>query len=298
MGGCPLGGYGWGDVNHSDLIRSIESAINHGVTMFDTADIYGLGSSEETLGKAVANHRHEIVIATKFGVRIQNGITLYDNSSKWIRKAVEGSLKRLDTDYIDVYQVHYRDGKTSMSEIVESLSQLKDEGKIRYFGLSNTSIDELDELKSFNEKFVSFQHEYSLANRKNEALILELQKQTNITPLTWGSLGQGILSGKYTQDSIFSQNDRRSRSIYANFHGDKLLHNLRIVDLLREISEYTLHSIPSIAIRFILDFLKESIVIVGIKNEKQLMSNIESMSFRLSDEEIKKLLLISNFKKQ
>jgi aryl-alcohol dehydrogenase-like predicted oxidoreductase len=296
MGGCPLGGYGWGSVNNDDLIHSVRSAIDNGITLFDTADVYGLGSSEETLGKAIANHRHNVVIATKFGVRIQNGITFYDNSVEWIKKAIDGSLKRLNTDYIDLYQIHYRDNKTPLIEIVEFLMQLKKEGKVRYFGLSNISINEFDELKLFDDKFISFQTEYSLANRENENTMKEIRKQTLLTPMTWGSLGQGILSGKYTENSMFGKDDRRSRDIYKNFHGDKLFHNLMIVDKLRTISESIGYSVPSVAIRFILDYLKDCIVIVGIKNERQLISNIECMSFGLNEDQIKMLLSISDYR--
>ena len=125
MGGCPLGEYGWGAVDHAELVRTVQIAVDNGITMFDTADVYGLGSSEKTLGQALAERRKDVVIASKFGVRIENGKTFYDNSREWINKAVDASLQRLNTDYIDLYQVHYRDGKTPIGDIVQSLQDLQ-----------------------------------------------------------------------------------------------------------------------------------------------------------------------------
>lgn len=295
MGGCPLGEYGWGAVDHNALVHTVQAAVDNGITMFDTADVYGLGSSEETLGQALGNKRKKVVIATKFGVRIENGKTYYDNSKEWIRKAVEGSLKRLNTDYIDLYQIHYRDGKTPMADIVESLQELRKEGKIRYFGLSNITVDDIVELVPYKEQFVSFQDEYSLATRKNEMIIQGVQETLDLTPMTWGSLGQGILTGKYSKDSFFGKDDRRSRDIYTNFHGEKLLHNLAIVDELKRISQLNGYSIASIAIRFILDYIKNSVVLVGIKSEKQLLANLETIKFDLKDDQIKELLRISKY---
>lgn len=199
MGGCPMGGYGWGDTQENELIEAVHTAVDQGVNFFDTADTYGLGQSEKTLGKALGSHRKDVVIASKFGVRIENGKTFYDNSSSWIKKAVEGSLRRLGTDYIDLYQIHYRDGKTPIGEVIETLEEMKKKGYIRYYGLSNIHEDDIEEIKPFRGKFVSFQDEYSLACRKNESDMKSIAQDLEMTILTWGSLGQGILTGKYTK---------------------------------------------------------------------------------------------------
>lgn len=295
MGGCPMGGYGWGEVQEEDLIDAVHMALENGITMFDTADTYGLGKSEETLGKALGTRRKDVVIATKFGVRVENGKTFYDNSPKWVRYAVEHSLKRLNTDYIDLYQVHYRDGKTSIREIIDTLEQLKKEGKIRYYGLSNIHMADIEELKEYKGHFVSFQDEYSLACRKNESDLLCLSKQLQLTPLTWGSLGQGILTGKYDKSCSFEMNDRRSRDIYVNFHGKKLLKNLQIVEEMRNIQKELGNSVElsSIAIRFILDYLNDSIALAGMKNPGQVRSNCRAMDWQLTREQIERLEIIS-----
>lgn len=293
LGGCPLGEYGWGKTDSQELIRAVECAIEHGINFFDTADTYGLGKSEENYGKVIKGKRDKVIMATKFGVRVENGKTFYDNSPAWIGKALEGSLKRLNTDYIDLYQIHYRDGKTGIEDVVETLERYKDKGYIRYYGLSNIHEGDILELKKMKGKFVSFQNEYSLACRKNEKEILSLEEELLLSPLTWGSLGQGILTGKYDENTSFGKDDRRSRDIYVNFHGKKLEKNLEIVEVLRKIAKKRDKSVASVAIRFILDYLVGSVVLAGVKKEEQVLSNIEAFGWKLDEEEIQELKLVS-----
>lgn len=288
-----MGGYGWGKVSEDDIIEAVHLAIDKGINFFDNADTYGLGKSEETLGKALKGKREKAIIATKFGVRHENGKTFYDNSPEWINKAVEFSLKRLGTDYIDIYQIHYRDFKTYIDDVVNTLEKLQKKGYIRYFGISNIYQKDIVELEPFHKNFVSFQDEYSLACRKNEQDIFEISKELQLTPLTWGSLGQGVLTGKYNIHSTFGADDRRSKEIYVNFHGEKLKKNLEIVNCMQKISEENGKSIPSIAIRFILDYIDNSIVLTGIKNSNQLLSNMEAMGWKLTKQQIEKLLEVS-----
>lgn len=293
MGGCPMGGYGWGKVDESDLLTSIGEAVANGVNFFDTADTYGLGASERTLAKGLGSHRNEVVIQSKFGVRAGDGKTFYDNSPEYMRKALEESLTRLKTDYLDIYAIHYRDGVTPLEEVVESLKELRKEGKIRYFALSNIHSDDIDEYLRFKGEFVTCQNEFSLACRKNEDELLRMQNELLLTPMTWGSLGQGILSGKYDKNSVFGKDDRRSRDIYVNFHGEKLEKNLEIVEVLKKISAEHGKSVAACAIRWILDKMPESVTIVGVKRPEQVLSNLEAYDWHLSAEEINVLDNIS-----
>lgn len=293
MGGCPMGGYGWGEVQENELIDAVHAALDQGITFFDTADTYGLGQSEITLGKALGEHRKDVIVASKFGVRVGNGKTVYDNSPEWIREALHGSLERLGTDYIDLYQIHYRDNITPISVVIETLEDLQKQGYIRYFGLSNIHQEDLKELQPYVGKFVSFQDEYSLACRKNEADMLIIADQMKLTPLTWGSLGQGILTGKYDKNTVFDSNDRRSRDIYVNFHGEKLLKNLEIVEALKKIAAEHRKSVVSVAIRFILDYLPDSVVLCGAKRPSQIIGNAEGAGWSLNRDEIEILEKIS-----
>lgn len=289
MGGCPMGGYGWGNVQESELLDAISEALDKGVNFFDTADTYGLGQSERTLAKGLGERRKNVVIESKFGVRVGSGKTVYDNSPEYIQTALEESLRRLNTDYIDIYTIHYRDGKTPIADVIGKLDELKAAGKIRHYGLSNIHGNEADELIPYAEKFVCCQDEFSLACRKNEADLFSLQSKLHVTPMTWGSLGQGILTGKYGADVKFGADDRRSREIYVNFHGEKLKQNLRIVEVLKKVAENHGRTVAACAIRWILDTLPESVVIAGVKHLSQLDSNIEAMDWHLGIEEMKEL---------
>lgn len=294
MGGDPMGGHGWGQVSRDELILTVNTALDIGVNFFDTADVYGLGESETILGKALGSRRNKAVIATKFGVRRANNNTYYDNSPLWIKEAIYESLKRLQTDYVDLYQIHYRDGYTPIQDVIDTLERLKKEGLIRYYGLSNVFQKDYEELIPYKGHLASFQDEYSLANRTHEEDMKFLAEILDMNPLTWGSLGQGILTGKYDSSVKFDDNDRRSRPVYKNFHGDKLINNLAIVDEMRKIAVQYNKSLASIAIRFILDYLPDSVVIAGVKNRTQLLSNAEAMDWKLDLEHRKLLELISS----
>lgn len=294
LGGCPMGGYGWGAVQEKDLLDAIHTALEQGINFFDTSDTYGLGQSEITLGKGLEGHRKEVIIASKFGVHVTANGTVYDNSPDYIQKALENSLKRLRTDYIDLYIIHYRDRRTPMEDVINKLLALKSAGKIRYFGLSNICAEDIDDIRPFKNLFVSCQNEYSLATRKNEENLLLQEKELNVTPTTWGSLGQGILTGKYTKENVnFGRDDRRSRDIYVNFYGEKLEKNLRIVDELKQIAVARGKSIAGCAIRFILDYMPESVVLAGVKKPIQLLSNLEAFGWNMTKEEIGRLDSIS-----
>ena len=294
MGGCPMGGYGWGSVQESELLDAIHAALDAGVNFFDTADTYGLGQSERTLAKGLGSRRRDVVIESKFGVRVGGGKTVYDNSPEYIQLALEESLRRLNTDYIDVYLIHYRDGKTPIADVVGKLEELKAAGKLRYYGLSNIHGDGLEELLPYAGRFACCQDELSLACRKNEDDLRAVQSRLRATPMTWGSLGQGILTGKYNRENVcFGADDRRSREIYVNFHGEKLEQNLRIVEALKKIAANREKSVAACAIRWILDTLPESVVIAGVKRPAQLSANVEAMGWTLNEEELRELNEVS-----
>ena len=189
--------------------------------------------------------------------------------------------------------MHYRDEITPIGEVVEALEAEKKKGKIRYYGLSNIHEKDVDDLKNYVGKFVSFQDEYSLACRKNEKDMLELAETLKLTPMTWGSLGQGILTGKYDKTSTFGADDRRSRDIYVNFHGEKLLKNLEIVEAMKEIASKYDKPVSAVAIRFILDYFPDSVVICGAKRPKQILSNIEGIGWKMEKSDIERLDEIS-----
>lgn len=293
MGGCPMGQYGWGHVQKQELVDAVHTAMEHGVNFYDTADTYGLGTAEETLGEALGSHRTDVIIAGKFGVRVTERGTVYDNSPQWIKAALEESLRRLKREYIDVYQMHYWDGVTPPEEIIGTLESLRGEGKLRYFGLSNLTKAEQPLFQPYSGRFVSLQDEYSLARREHERDLTELAAALAVTPMTWGSLGQGVLTGKYRRDAVFPADDRRSREAYVNFHDKKLLKNLEIVEAMRPIAQRHNVCVAAVALRFILDRLSGSVVLVGAKRPAQVLDNLQAVDWMLSEEELRQLDAVS-----
>lgn len=295
IGGDPMGLHAWGDTSESEMIEAIQVGIEQGINYFDTADVYGLGTAERILTKGIGSKRQDVVIATKFGVRRteNNTKTFFDISPSWMRKAVEGSLRRLNTDYVDIYQIHNLDGVTPIDVVVEELEKLKEEGKIRYYGLSNVGLKDLNLLKPFSGRFCSFQNQYSLACRSFEEDIITISKELGATPLTWGSLGQGILTGKYGRDVVMGKNDKRSRDTFPNFHGEKLYKNLDIVEEMKKMEPIYGKKPAAIALRFILDYLPESVALVGVKRKAQVLSNCEAFGWKLNEDDLKFLDRIS-----
>jgi len=289
IGGCPLGGHGWGSCDRDRMLRAVHAAWEAGLDLFDTADVYGLGQSERLLGEALRGR--PAVIATKCGVRVEGGRTFFDNTPEWITSACEGSLRRLGRDCIDLFQLHYRDG-TPIEMIMETFRKLREAGKIRYFGLSNIAVSELPELMPYAGEFLSLQTEYSLARREGEGDFLSLCRGLKATPMTWGSLGQGVLTGKYDGSTSFGSDDRRSRESYVNFHRDRLEKNLKIVEVLRQIGEEREKRTAAVAVRFILDRLPGSVALCGVKSPDQLL--FDALDWHLSPEEMELLDAVSN----
>jgi myo-inositol catabolism protein IolS len=291
FGSDPIGGHGWGPVDDEAALGAIRQSIESGVTLFDSADCYGKGHSEELIGRAVRGIRHKVVLASKYGVRFANGKTYHDNRPEWLREALEASLRRLGTDYIDLYQLHWWDGKTPLDEIAAEMERAFKAGKIRAWGVTNVAID-----PPFGGGLppVSFSHEYSLARRDREAEILRTVANTGAAFLSWGSLGQGILTGKYDLSHAFAADDRRSRPVYVNFSEEGRGRNLRTVEALRAMqARYPGRSIAQMALRWILDRVPGSAVLVGSKHAAQAADNAGAMGWRLNDTDMSILNSVS-----
>lgn len=287
FGGCPLGGHGWGDSDEQRLRNAITAAFDAGVTLYDTADVYGLGQSESLLGEILEPHRDEVVFATKVGVRRTDDKTQYDNSAAWLRSSVEGSLKRLRTDRIDLYQLHYWDQVTPLDDIVDTLQSLMRDGKIRTFGVTN--LDPRQIASTPPDGMVSFSMEYNLTLQDRTADIRAMEA-SGLTFLSWGSLAQGALSGKYRPDTKFDASDRRSREAYAAFHGEGLQRRERAVSLLRSmLVNYPGRSVAQLAIRWILDSHPSSVALIGIKSPEQARDMAGAFDWSLRQDDLKRL---------
>lgn len=278
-----MGGYGWGTVEENELVRAVDIALDLGVRLFDTADIYGFGKSETVLGRALGSRRDRAIIATKFGVRSQNGQQFYDTSVGWINTAVEGSLRRLGVECIDLYQMHYWDKRTPLGEIIPALQSLMTAGKIRAYGITN--YDPCDPaLGGHDTEIASYSFQYSLVHREHESTIAAMQRQTDPVFLSWGSLGQGILSGKYRSLGLLDSSDRRQRDVYTNFHGAKFDVIQQTLAEMREIAaEVGNCSLSQLALRWIIDHFPRAVPLVGIKRPVQIIDAAAVFNLKLDN---------------
>jgi aryl-alcohol dehydrogenase-like predicted oxidoreductase len=206
----------WGNTNEEECIRIVDEAIASGINFIDTADVYSNGKSEEILGKALKGRRAEIVLGTKGGLPMGDGQNQRGNSRLWIKRAVEDSLRRLQTDYIDLYQLHKPDLNTEIEETLEVLTDLIKEGKIRYIGSSSFQAWQIVESQWVSERqnlarFASEQPPYSIINRSIELDVLAAANKYGLGVLVWSPLSGGLLTGKYTMGKQASAGSRAAR---------------------------------------------------------------------------------------
>jgi aryl-alcohol dehydrogenase-like predicted oxidoreductase len=210
LGTWAIGGWMWGGTDEEESVRTICTAVERGINLIDTAPAYGFGRSEEIVGRAIADHnlRSRVVIATKTGLEWKDGKVFRNASRERILQEVTQSLRRLKTDYIDIYQVHWPDPLVPIEETAEAMQSLMDQGKIRAIGASNFSVAQIERFRSVAQLHV-VQPPYNLFEREIEEEILPYCRQTGLATLTYGALCRGLLSGNLQEDAHFSGDDLR-----------------------------------------------------------------------------------------
>lgn len=267
------GGDAWGPTDDQSIIDAIDFALDQGVNFFDTSDVYGMGHSEEVLGKAMRNRRDQFVVATKIGwdgFNHETKTSAYDTVEKLIA-GVESNLRRLNTDHIDLIQDHIGFREPHMEVFIEGFQRLQRDGKVLAYGVSTS---DLAYLKAFNEndQCAALQVDYSILNRTSESEVLPYCEQNNIGVIVRGALAMGILSGKYTPQTEFSEGDFRRNWLENEDEKRIYLKDLDTVEKLRPLaSECTL---TQLALKFVLAHPAVSTVIPGIRNSAQAKANI------------------------
>ena len=282
FGGWPIGGHGYGPVDDSRSVAAVRKALDLGITLFDTADVYGFGHSEEILAKALGRRIQDVVLATKFGIRWDgSGRTWKDCSPGYLRIALEGSLRRLKTDCIPLYQIHRHDGVTPLSDVFDALFRLREEGKIRHIGCSNIPRSVFrDTIRS--GKIDSAQLQYSLAYQDSSHDLVAYRGQDKMATLVYGVLARGLLSGKYGKNSIFGEGDTRGEDSSFRENTDR---NLLIVHGVRKVSEKYRKTPGQVAIRWVLENPSVSCTLVGVKSEEQVLENAGAVGWCLEKED-------------
>lgn len=281
----------WGDTDAKEATSLIDVAMELGCNTFDTADAYSDGLSEQILGKAIEGRRDKVLLATKTGMAMGDGPNDMGTSRDKIIRSCEASLKRLGTDYIDLYQLHSFDALTPIEEMLHALDDLTRAGKIRYFGVSNYSGWQLMKMLALADKHllprpVTHQVYYTLTDRDFEWELMPLGLDQNVGTLVWSPLAGAKLSGKVGRKKAPPADSRSATDASWDVPEERLF---SVTDALESVSEEVGHSIPRVALAWLLRRPTISSVVIGARNVAQLQDNLAATEVKLSAEHIARL---------
>jgi len=287
--GCMGMSYAYGEIpGKKEMISLIQKAVEDGVTFFDTAEMYGPFTNEELVGEALAPCRNKVVIATKFGIKMQDGKQVQDSRPEHIRKSVEGSLKRLNTDYIDLYYQHRVDTTVPIEDVAGAIKDLIRAGKIKHWGLSEAGVNTIRRAHAV-QPLAAIQSEYSLWWRRPEKELVPTLEELGIGFVTFSPLGKGFLTGSFNKDSKFGKSD--FRNIVPRFTPEALEANQVLVDLLKKVAEQK-HATPGqIALAWLLAQKPWIVPIPGTTKLHRLEENIGAASVVLTSKELSEIQL-------
>ncbi|VAX20688.1 General stress protein 69 (YhdN) [hydrothermal vent metagenome] len=278
IGGPPF----WSERNENESIATIKAALDSGVNLIDTAPVYGFGRSEEVVGKAIDGRRDEVVLATKCGLRwkSQSLKGLYhDLSPSSVTEEIDNSLRRLKTDMIDLYQIHWPDPKTPVERTMERLSAIKEQGKIRAIGVSNFSVGQM---KSALEiaPVISLQPKYNMLEREIEKETLPFCRDNNIGVLAYSPLASGLLTGKYDENHKFD--GWRGKRNFGVFRKEAFDPAIKIVQKLKDYAESRAIPLLALAIKWAISQPGVTCALVGANSADQVKQNIKALDIRLT----------------
>lgn len=283
----------WGDTDVAEATRLVDVCLDAGLTMFDTADVYSDGASETILGSAIKGRRDKVLVSTKATFRFSDDPNDVGSSRFHLIKTIEASLKRLGTDYIDLFQLHGFDAKTPVEETLSTLDDLVRAGKIRYIGVSNFSGWHLMKSLAISDRYgyaryVANQAYYSLIGRDYEWEQMPLGLDQGIGAMVWSPLGWGRLTGKIRRGQPLPEKSRlHATGDIGPQVTDEYLY--KVVDALDEIAAETGKTVPQVALNWLLQRPTVSSVIIGARNEEQLKQNLGAVGWNLTAEQVAKL---------
>jgi aryl-alcohol dehydrogenase-like predicted oxidoreductase len=279
----------YGAIDISEASRAVNSAIDRGITLFDTAEAYGPYHSEEILGRTLGPRRKEITLVTKVGFRIneENRLSGRNSTRRHIIEHAEGCLERLGTEWIDLLLVHWPDHDTPYGEPIEALEQLRSAGKIRYYGVSNFSPAMMDVCERTGH-LTANQVGYNLFDRRMERAVLPYCSHKGIGFMAYGTLGYGLLTGAFTSGTTFVDWDWRSGGTAFGlplFDRDNFLKELRVVERLRALAGSYGKSVAQLAIAWVLGQPSVTVALVGMRTTRELVENVDAVGWKLSPED-------------
>ena len=284
----------WGSTQVSEATRLVDLCLDHGVNLFDSANVYSTGLSEQIFGKAIKGKRNKMLISTKATFPMSKDVNDFGSSRLNLIKACDESLKRMEVDHIDIYHMHGFDANTPVEETLSALNDLVRSGKVRYIACSNFSGWHLMKSLSISErygwsKYIAHQAYYSLINRDFEWELMGLGMDQNVGTIVWSPLAGGLLTGKYRRntpppDARISQG---GSPIPSEVISQELL--FKIADALDEVSKETGKSIAQVALNWLLQRPTVDSILFGARNEEQLKQNLGSIGWNLTVDQVKKL---------
>lgn len=284
LGTWAIGGWMWGGSDEAEAIATIQGAVEHGITLVDTAAVYGFGRSETIVGKALKGIRNEVAIATKGGLQwLPDGRIVRNSSPGRLRQEVEDSLRRLDTDHIDLYQIHWPDPKVALEETARELERLRTAGKILAIGVSNFSVQQMQTFRAA-VPLATVQPPYNLFEREIEHAVLPYAKSHALTVLAYGALCRGLLSGHMTAETSFHGDDLRRAD--PKFQQPRFGEYLAAAQALaRYAQEHFGKSLLALAIRWILD-RGPTIALWGARHPHQLAGLEDAFGWKLGPDDV------------
>ena len=280
------------DLANEIVARSLDAGIN----FIDTANVYSFGESETMLGKALAGRsRDEVIIATKVRSRMSDEVNNVGLSRHQIMRSVEASLKRLNTDYIDLYQIHGFDPVTPLDETLRALDDLVHQGKVRYIGASNLAAWQLMKALAYSEqhhlaRFESLQAYYTIAGRDLERELVPLVQDQQVGVMVWSPLAGGLLTGKFDREGNGPEGTRRASFDFPPVNKERAFD---CVDVMREVAEEQGVSVPQIALAWLLHQSAVTSVIIGAKRMEQLEDNLNAVTVSLTADQLQRLDVVS-----
>ncbi len=288
----------WGNTDAQEARRMVDICLDHGVNLFDCADVYSDGMAEEVLGAAIKGRRDEVIIATKTGLPLTDNPDSFGASRERLVTAVDKSLQRLGTDYIDLFQLHGFDGFTPVEETLAAFDALVSAGKIRYIGASNYAGWQLMKSLALAERnnwprYVSHQVHYSLLGREYEWELMPLAIDQDVGGMVWSPLAWGRLTGKIRRGQAVPEGSRLEKVAHWGLPVDEeRMYN--VIDVLLELSAETGSSVPQIALAWLLTRPTVATVILGARNEAQLVDNLGALGCKLDPAQIERLDTVSH----
>jgi myo-inositol catabolism protein IolS len=294
--GCWEIGGGYGSIEETEFIKAVNRALDLGINCFDTAEAYGFGASEKSLAKALGSRRKEAVIATKFGVGYPDAPNYRDSSRKRVVESIEKSLKNLNSDYVDVYLIHWPDRNTPFEEPMRALDDLVKQGKVKAVGLSNFKLSEIETCMRARRVDV-IQYCWNMFDRRMQKEIFPYCREHKIGVMAYGSLAYGMLTGTLSEESAFEKGDWRSRrgklgniNLFQHLFGpDHFLNNLRAVEDLKAVAKRYGKSLPQLALRWTLSNPVISTALVGCRNPREVDDNVGALGWSISDADMNEI---------